>query len=122
MTASDDLAALRRQRDELDQQIADIEYAAACAGKAALDLPMQENDANAKTVRDYLKALLMGVWMRGESFDGKRPFGNSGWEYDLYRPLVVAGLVPGDVCANAFGKEFDRDAADRIICEAIEAL
>ncbi|WP_049976207.1 hypothetical protein [Azospirillum sp. B506] len=117
-----ELADLRRRRDELDQQIADIEYAAACAGKSALDLPMQENDANAATVRDYLKGLLLGVWEKGESFDGKRPFGNSGWEYDLYRPLVVAGLVPGNVGVNAFGKEFDRDAADRIICEAIEAL
>ncbi|CAO3404269.1 hypothetical protein [Azospirillum palustre] len=122
MTTSDDLVALYQQRDELEQRIADIEYAAACAGKSALDLPMQENDARAATVRNYLKALLSGVWEKGESFDGKRPFGNSGWEYELYRPFVVAGLVPGDVGANAFGKEFDRDAADRIICEAIEAL
>lgn len=52
------------------------------------------------TIRDYLKTLLMTVWEEGESFSGKRPFGNSGWEYDLYAPLVKAGAVPGTLDAD----------------------
>lgn len=58
-----------------------------------LNLPMQENDAQAETVRDYLKALLERVWVEQEGFSGKRPFGNSGWYWDLYLPLLDAGVV-----------------------------
>lgn len=45
------------------------------------------------TIREYLKELLIKVWKEGESFSGKRPFGNSGWEQDLYRPLALAGYI-----------------------------
>ncbi len=58
-----------------------------------LDLELGENDADAQTVREYLRALLCTVWEEGEGFSGKRPFGNSGWEYDLIGPLVDAGYV-----------------------------
>jgi hypothetical protein len=60
----------------------------------ALNLRMPDDcDAGANiTVRDYLFELLIAVWDEGESFSGKRPFGNSGWEYDLYAPLIQAGL------------------------------
>ena len=47
------------------------------------------------TVRQYLRALLDKLWDEGESFDSKRPFGNSSWEYDLYDPLGRAGFIPG---------------------------
>ncbi len=45
------------------------------------------------TVRDYLRKLLLTLWDEGEMFSGKRPFGNSGWDYDLYVPLIRAGLI-----------------------------
>lgn len=60
-----------------------------------LALPMQHNDADASTIRDYLKALLLQLLLEGEGFSGKRPFGNSGWEHDLHKPLITAGLVEG---------------------------
>lgn len=60
-----------------------------------LDLPMRENDAQAVTVRDYLRCLLSALWLEGEGFSGKRPLGDSGWENDLYVPLYDAGLVDG---------------------------
>ena len=46
--------------------------------KEILDLAMRENDADAKTIRGYLGKILEKVWAEGESFSGKRPFGNSG--------------------------------------------
>lgn len=49
------------------------------------------------TIRDYFKALLDRLWEQGEGFSGKRPFGNSGWEYDLQRPLVMAGVIAGTI-------------------------
>lgn len=61
-----------------------------------LNIPMQNNSANAATIKDYLKKLLLAAWEEGESFSGKRPFGTSGWENELYTTLVVAGKVEGE--------------------------
>ena len=55
-----------------------------------LDLPMdpEKNDAGASSVRDYLRRLAYTVWKKGDGFSGKRPFGNSSWQYELMEPLV----------------------------------
>lgn len=47
------------------------------------------------TVRDYLRILLSTLWKEGEGFSGKRPFGNSGWDFELCEPLVKGGFIPG---------------------------
>lgn len=90
---------------------------------AILNLYMAaDNQAGAVTVRDYLKAVLFQVWDKGEGFSGKRPFGNSGWEYDLYYVLVKAGYVNGYI--NQYGEveEADFDRANGLIFDAIRAL
>lgn len=87
-----------------------------------LDLPMQENDANAKTVREYLIALLLALWRERERFDGKRPFSNSLWEFDLYQPLVKARIVRGRTNIDELIQEVDTKKADLIITEAILSL
>lgn len=67
-------------------------------GKAVLAVMVEQSDLEgAMTVRQYLGALLSTLWEEGERFGGKRPFGNSGWEYDLYRPLVKAGIIEGQL-------------------------
>lgn len=58
-----------------------------------LDIKMRANDAEAETLREYLKMLLWTLWNEGEGFLGKRPFGNSSWSFDLYNALADAGLV-----------------------------
>lgn len=70
------------------------------------------NDAGAATVRDYLIKLLALVWAEDEGFDGKRPFGNSGWTYDLMEALMNAGIVAKD----------DDDTAHQLIADAIQHL
>lgn len=87
-----------------------------------LDLPMQENDAEASTIREYLGKLLLTVWIEGEQFSGKRPFGNSGWEFDLYIPLVKAGLVWGEIDEDGYVETVDHGAGDLIIGDAIREL
>lgn len=96
-----------------------------------LDLPMGDNDANAATIRGYLKALLSELWDKGEGFSGKRPFGNSGWERELYFPLVKAGRVAGkiekyetygDGEKETLEKIEDKNAANDLIFKAIEQL
>lgn len=85
-----------------------------------LDLPMQENDANARTVREYLKTLLFMLWERREGFSGKRPFGNSGWEHELYDALVAGGVLNGDEDGRILDSE--TGFADALIEAAIQGL
>lgn len=58
--------------------------------------PMRENYAEASTVLDYLLRLLEQVRVQGEGFSGKRPFGNSSWEYGLYR-VTADKLILGAI-------------------------
>ena len=46
-----------------------------------LALPMEENDGAAENIGQYFASLLHTLWIEGEGFSGKRPFGNSGWVY-----------------------------------------
>lgn len=93
--------------------------------KEILDLEMTRNDIQAKTVKDYLKALLIGVWEEEEDFSGKRPFGNSGWKISIYRTLAKHGIIAGklDNDGNVTSVDFDEyDKADKLISEAIKSL
>jgi hypothetical protein len=87
-----------------------------------LDTPLPDNDAQAATIRDYLIELLATLWTEGEGFSGKRPFGNSSWEYDLYRPLIRAGLVDGTLDEYGDVDRVDHQAADALIEAAIRSL
>jgi hypothetical protein len=80
------------------------------------------NDAGAETIRDYLKALLTELWREKEGFGGKRPFGNSGWEADVYIALIVGGFVEGSVDEDGYYDGCDEYAADSLIADAIRAL
>jgi hypothetical protein len=77
----------------------------------ALDVRIEQSDAGDNiTVRDYLRILLETLWDKGESFGGKRPFGNSNWEYELYRPLVDAGYIKGQIGARGVVTEVDDES------------
>jgi hypothetical protein len=64
-------------------------------GKAILDLPMKSTDTGATSVHGYLQRLLRAVWIEEEDFDGKRPFGNYGWQEEIYETLVFQGFLAG---------------------------
>lgn len=84
-----------------------------------LDVKMQENDADAETIGDYFRALLKEIWTEGEGFSGKRPFGNSEWECDLYVALVKAGKVDGKLDSDGYLEKCDEKAANNLIMKAI---
>jgi hypothetical protein len=83
--------------------------------QAALAVRLTSDAGDDITVRDYLRILLEKVWEQQEGFSGKRPFGNSGWKYDLFWPLEEAGYVRcedgkyGDD-AHSFVSELIREA------------
>jgi hypothetical protein len=91
-----------------------------------LSLPLpQPNDADAATVRDYLIALLHEVWREEEGFSGKRPFGNSSWQFDLYVPMARARWIELTLDEDGYIDDFPIEArhrADSLIYAAIHAL
>ena len=88
----------------------------------AVPMDPDENDAAASTVREYLAVLLGTLWEEKEGFSGKRPFGNSSWEYELYAALAKAGAVHGRFDEHGYVEEMDDDAANKLISAAVDAL
>jgi len=75
------------------------------------------------TIRDYLKTLLLEVWFQEEGFNGKRPFGNSGWKYDIYICLIKNKIVKGTLDEDGYIEEFkDHKKADKIIANYIRKI
>lgn len=86
----------------------------------ALELEM-ESDIGKSTIRQYLHALLAAVWEKDEGFSGKRPFGNSGWKWHVYEPLVKHGLIPG-VKEDDRYRPSNRDEADAYVSKLIRVM
>lgn len=92
-----------------------------------LDVKMLDNDTQEETVKTYLKRLLFLVWTQEESFDGKRPFGNSGWKHEIYIALAAAGIIEA-TRRDDEGQDYYEygDAAkrhaDKLIEEAIKSM
>lgn len=88
--------------------------------------PMQENSAQAATVGEYLSLLLSTLWIQGEGFSGKRPFGESSWEYEVYTALATEELIDGLILdEDGYLDEFsadDRYAADELVLQTIQAM
>lgn len=91
-----------------------------------LGVPLLAGSPVEGNIRDYLLTLLADLWTEGEAFSCKRPFGNSGWEYDLYEPLARAGFIEGMTFdEDGYIDEFpdaSRKKADELILAAIRSL
>lgn len=92
-------------------------------GHRVLALPMAPgNPADVETVGEYLIALLRKLWTETDQFYGKYGVGDSDWPYDLYRPLVTAGLIKGTFDEDGYAEDVDTKEGDRLIHLAINAL
>ena len=94
------------------------------ACEMALNAPMTHcDDFDDIKVVDYLRELLDTLWVDGEGFSGKRPFGNSGWSFDLIYSLIECGYIPGTIERDEDGDFIDSDyndnEADRLVRELI---
>lgn len=61
--------------------------------REALDVPMISFEG---TLREYFKSMLLSLWKQREGFSGKRPLGDSGWDWEIYKVLTLAGYLEGD--------------------------
>lgn len=63
-----------------------------------LDLVFYSGDLGKDvTIRKWFEAIVMALWEDQESFSGKRPLGNSGWDGDLVACLIRNNLIPGSL-------------------------
>jgi hypothetical protein len=56
------------------------------------------------TVGEMFTELACKVWMEGEGFSGKRPWGNGGWKYSVYATLIEGGFIKGRLDEDGFVK------------------
>ena len=85
-----------------------------------LDLEIYSDDLNQTlTLREYFKKLLITLWEEEESFSGKRPFGNSGWQYDVYKSLILTGKIYGEIDEDGYISVLDEHLAKQFIIENI---
>lgn len=75
-----------------------------------------------ETVEEYLRKLLAALWEKEDMFSGKRPFGNSGWKWDIYKPLIEAGLTPGALDEDGDVKDLDHQGADALVQAVIARM
>lgn len=91
-------------------------------GRQILNVPMADDDSGATTIRGYLVALAAAVWREGEGFSGKRPFGNSGWAWDVFAALVKANQIEGTFDEYGGLDDADTEKGNELIEAAIRAL
>lgn len=81
-----------------------------------------KGDLGEQTLVDYLKALLTTMWEENEGFSGKRPFGNSGWQYDVYKAFISAGLIEGKLDDDGCVESCDDKEGDKLVLAVIKRL
>jgi hypothetical protein len=89
----------------------------------AASMVIIENDGGNQPLVEYLKSLLSKMWQEGEGFNGKRPFGNSGWQFHVYAAFVKAGLIEGKLDPQyGWVDKCDDEAGDALVQAVIQRL
>lgn len=97
-------------------------------GSELLDVIFEADSHNGSymSLREWLKSLLATLWEEGEGFSGKRPFGDSGWDWQLYADLANASpQFRETINARYYDEEmedFDEAKAEELISDAIANL
>lgn len=87
----------------------------------ALEIRFDSDAGKNITIRHYLFSLISVLWKEQECFSGKRPFGNSGWDYDLYVPLIKNGFLAGEIDEDGYIENIDDKAAHEYVSRLIHA-
>lgn len=86
----------------------------------ALDFVFDGGDLQeTMTIREYLRNILDTLWAEEESFNSKRPFGNSGWQWDVYQALIRGGFIDGKLDSDGYIAKFDEKKANQFVRELI---
>ena len=74
------------------------------------------------SIHEYLKRLLLTLWKEQDEFSGKRPFGNSGWDYDLMACLIAHNKILGSIDEDGYIEDCDYHTGDITIREYIKEM
>ena len=86
-----------------------------------LDLYVESKELGRRvSMRQYFVILAKTVWQEEENFSGKRPWGNSSWQYEIYAEMVRAGMVRGRLDDNGYVDGADIKQADALILAALD--
>jgi len=79
-----------------------------------LDIELEDNDSGKATLGGFLAGMI--------DLETKRPYGNSGWEWDLFAALVRAGKIDGTF--NEYGEveNVDTNEAHALIEQAAKEI
>ena len=83
--------------------------------KSALDLRLDTDVGKNITLREYLYTLLKTLWAKNEDFSGKRPFGNSNWQFVVYKELIKEGYISGKLDDEGYVADYDPDEANEFV-------
>lgn len=89
---------------------------------SVLTAKVESMDLEETTIGRYFIELLYALWDREEGFSGKRPFGSSGWQYDIYASLIRNGYIEGELDSDGYVEDFDRDEAKEFVLDLIDNL
>lgn len=74
------------------------------------------------TLKEYLKLTLLTFIEEGESFSGKRPFGNSDWDWQIYKGLITLDNNLGTLDEDGYIGIVDQRSCDKVIVKCIEEV
>lgn len=90
--------------------------------EAVLNFVYSGWDLGECTIRHYLIELAKQCWIEEECFGGKRPFGNSGWKWEVYGALAEGGFISGTKDEDGCWDRVDHKDGDKIILACFEKL
>lgn len=92
--------------------------------KEILKLKFYSDDLGKEiSIKKYLKKLLKKVILETEGFDGKRPFGNSDWIYELAYCLCENEIIENVPIEGEDGYyDFDYDEFEKKMIELIDEI
>jgi hypothetical protein len=79
-----------------------------------------DRDNSIMSIREYLYELFSDLFHQGEDFNSKRPWGNSGWQFDVYTALIREGILPGMLDSEGFLNNCDEDECKKFVIEMIK--
>ena len=74
------------------------------------------------SIKTYIKEILKVLWLEPDDFNGKRPLGNSGWQFDLYKAMIKKNIIEGEVDDYGCVDSVNMTDADKLIIDYISIL
>jgi hypothetical protein len=74
------------------------------------------------TIREFLLSLLRTLWIENAGFSGKRPFGESDWQYEVYTTLAKAKLIDTKFDDEGYPRIIDTDKGDSLVLSLIDHI